>query len=350
VKNLWQRSCPPADSFFLPISKTFSEKNPYLCRKKKIMRRNCTANKYKNGTIFSIGNYHCAIGNDNCSLIIAELPIDCDYGFRNYDKKQRRFTSIDPLTAKYPWYTPYQFAGNKVIQAVDLDGAEELRVTLMGKDVQYRNVITNLLLKDFTPQIKENIESGKELLKSLEKGPSDRDILVWLNFSHGGEQSIFAAGNQSNGLSFYLEENLLMASFGDLVAKMQNENISFIEGGLIILGNCNTGKKGFATRLAKITGMYVIASTGPFTPTKKEANYSGMVYTSDVGKFVKFFPDGKTFEVIGDKLDIVKVINETVTDYLRNRAGYPVDFQNLGIQPRVDEPGISPEFTKPIER
>jgi hypothetical protein len=237
-----------------------------------------------------------------------------------------------------------------VIQAVDLDGAEELRVTLMGKDVQYRNVITNLLLKDFTPQIKENIESGKELLKSLEKGPSDRDILVWLNFSHGGEQSIFAAGNQSNGLSFYLEENLLMASFGDLVAKMQNENISFIEGGLIILGNCNTGKKGFATRLAKITGMYVIASTGPFTPTKKEANYSGMVYTSDVGKFVKFFPDGKTFEVIGDKLDIVKVINETVTDYLRNRAGYPVDFQNLGIQPRVDEPGISPEFTKPIER
>jgi RHS repeat-associated protein len=48
-----------------------------------------------------------------------------DYGFRNYDKKQRRFTSVDPLTAKYPWYTPYQFAGNKVIQAVDLDGAEE---------------------------------------------------------------------------------------------------------------------------------------------------------------------------------------------------------------------------------
>jgi len=43
-----------------------------------------------------------------------------DYGFRNYDKKQRRFTSVDPLTAKYPWYTPYQFAGNKVIQAVDL--------------------------------------------------------------------------------------------------------------------------------------------------------------------------------------------------------------------------------------
>jgi hypothetical protein len=30
------------------------------------------------------------------------------------------------LTKGYPWYTPYQFAGNKPIFAVDLDGLEEL--------------------------------------------------------------------------------------------------------------------------------------------------------------------------------------------------------------------------------
>ena len=34
--------------------------------------------------------------------------------------------SVDPLTSSYPWYTPYQFAGNKPIWAVDLDGLEEL--------------------------------------------------------------------------------------------------------------------------------------------------------------------------------------------------------------------------------
>ncbi len=33
--------------------------------------------------------------------------------------------SVDPLTSSYPWYTPYQFAGNKPIAAVDLDGLEE---------------------------------------------------------------------------------------------------------------------------------------------------------------------------------------------------------------------------------
>ena len=33
--------------------------------------------------------------------------------------------SVDPLTASYPWYTPYQFAGNKPIWAVDFDGLED---------------------------------------------------------------------------------------------------------------------------------------------------------------------------------------------------------------------------------
>jgi RHS repeat-associated protein len=48
-----------------------------------------------------------------------------DYGFRIYDGRIGRFLSVDPLTGSYPWYTPYQFAGNKVIAAIDLDGAEE---------------------------------------------------------------------------------------------------------------------------------------------------------------------------------------------------------------------------------
>jgi hypothetical protein len=35
-----------------------------------------------------------------------------------------RFLSVDPLAPEYPWYTPYQFAGNTPIQAIDLDGLE----------------------------------------------------------------------------------------------------------------------------------------------------------------------------------------------------------------------------------
>lgn len=48
-----------------------------------------------------------------------------DYGMRIYDTRLGRFLSVDPLTRSYPWYTPYQFAGNKPITSVDLDGLEE---------------------------------------------------------------------------------------------------------------------------------------------------------------------------------------------------------------------------------
>ena len=52
-----------------------------------------------------------------------------DYGFRIYDPRIGRFLSTDPLTKSYPWYTPYQYAGNQPIWAVDIDGLEEWVVT-----------------------------------------------------------------------------------------------------------------------------------------------------------------------------------------------------------------------------
>ncbi|MCF6405535.1 hypothetical protein L3C95_21705 [Chitinophaga filiformis] len=57
-----------------------------------------------------------------------------DYGMRVYDPRLGKFLSVDPLTKGYPWYTPYQFAGNTPIQAIDLDGEEELHYTLTKND------------------------------------------------------------------------------------------------------------------------------------------------------------------------------------------------------------------------
>jgi RHS repeat-associated protein len=48
-----------------------------------------------------------------------------DYGFRIYNPGIGKFLSVDPLTQSYPWYTPYQFAGNMPIISIDLDGLEE---------------------------------------------------------------------------------------------------------------------------------------------------------------------------------------------------------------------------------
>lgn len=53
-----------------------------------------------------------------------ESPVQYDYGFRIYDPRLVRFKSVDPLSPKYPELTPYQFASNTPIKAVDLDGLE----------------------------------------------------------------------------------------------------------------------------------------------------------------------------------------------------------------------------------
>ena len=79
---------------------------------------------------------------DDASL--AGAGVAQDYGFRLYNKASARFMSVDPLAASYPWYTPYQFAGNTPIQAVDLDGKEIYFSTFTEPD-EYGNTQLQIL-------------------------------------------------------------------------------------------------------------------------------------------------------------------------------------------------------------
>jgi RHS repeat-associated protein len=47
-----------------------------------------------------------------------------NYTFRMHDPRLGRFFAEDPLAPKYPWYTPYQVAGNSVIMSSELEGLE----------------------------------------------------------------------------------------------------------------------------------------------------------------------------------------------------------------------------------
>lgn len=51
-----------------------------------------------------------------------------DYGMRIYNPSLGRFLSVDPLKARYAFYTPYAFAGNSPIACADLDGMEPVYV------------------------------------------------------------------------------------------------------------------------------------------------------------------------------------------------------------------------------
>jgi RHS repeat-associated protein len=47
-----------------------------------------------------------------------------NYTFRMHDPRVGRFFAPDPLEKKYPFYSPYQFSGNRVIDMVELEGLE----------------------------------------------------------------------------------------------------------------------------------------------------------------------------------------------------------------------------------
>ncbi len=58
-----------------------------------------------------------------------------DYGFRIYSPGLGRFLSVDPLTDKFAWLSPYQFAGNSPVALIDLDGLEQALPAVDNKKI-----------------------------------------------------------------------------------------------------------------------------------------------------------------------------------------------------------------------
>jgi RHS repeat-associated protein len=96
-----------------------------------------------------------------------------DYGARIYDKRLGKFISIDPLTKKYPFYSPYQFAGNMPIKFIDLDGAEPFaggrdypKVKSVGDAGEY---ITTLLYNGTLGAVGDMLNGGAALMDHAAK-------------------------------------------------------------------------------------------------------------------------------------------------------------------------------------
>jgi RHS repeat-associated protein len=80
---------------------------------------------YLAGNLINGSSYRYGFNGKENDLEYGGGGLTQNYGFRMYNPALGRFLSEDPLTKSYPWYTPYQFAGNMPIWAIDLDGLEE---------------------------------------------------------------------------------------------------------------------------------------------------------------------------------------------------------------------------------
>jgi RHS repeat-associated protein len=88
------------------------------------------------------------------------------YGARYYAPWTCRFISVDPLANDYPFYTPYNYAGNKPINKRDIDGLQEEGNE--GNSKKNNSNITNSEANDKIPTVNQSqIPKGS---KPLNKG------------------------------------------------------------------------------------------------------------------------------------------------------------------------------------
>src|SRR3990167_6445608 len=82
----------------------------------------------KPGRCFASGEYKYGYQNQEKDDEMKGEGNSINFTFRMYDPRIARFFAVDPLTSKYPHYTPYSFSGNKVIHAIELEGLEEWEI------------------------------------------------------------------------------------------------------------------------------------------------------------------------------------------------------------------------------
>jgi len=108
-------------------------------------------------------------GKENDNETVSTGEGTQDYGYRIYNPSLGRFLSVDPLTKDYPWYTPYQFAGNIPIAAIDIDGAEPkfkpIEKYKYGEEIDLKTATANRIMA--VPNTATNFVNGVGYMFSL---------------------------------------------------------------------------------------------------------------------------------------------------------------------------------------
>jgi len=168
-----------------------------------------------------------------------------NFKFRMHDPRVGRFFTVDPLTGKYPHYTPYSFSGNKVIHAIELEGLEEQELNgsispFEGEHGDFNSIGGGT--KDVSPdkKIEEKIDGLEFLIglgKSYNQGFDDRvddmtDFIV--NKSTSSEywgNTIYNFGSDfANGRTWLNPSNEFQLETFDLLVNMSANDWAYAAG------------------------------------------------------------------------------------------------------------------------
>ncbi len=214
------------------------------------------------GRSVNTGDYRYGFNGKENDNEVKGLGNQQDYGMRIYDPRVGRFLSVDPLFRTFSMLTPYQFASNTPIAAIDLDGLEA-KIAVYGAGV-HRNAtgaITERHESQFKTESDRDVSrknatisvachTGVDLVRIMEENTTKEGSIEYLSIaSHAGPMGIILDNGQY-GLQVvgHKETNLWTNSLGaaytsiDIDDITKNVNIKFANNALVVFAGCNAGR------------------------------------------------------------------------------------------------------------
>ena len=266
-----------------------------------------------------------------------------DYGFRIYNPRLGKFLSVDPLTKNYAMLTPYQFAANTPIRAIDVDGLEAAEV---GK---HNPLLVIIVLGRNGGIARDDIENGNTQYENLPDNKKKDDGLSLLGQMPIDAIVITFAGSDDEQTT------------NDIHETIKNYRTTNPEGKIVLIGH-SIGALNAMDAAIKVEKDNTIANKMidlliVLEPVKVENNYGYSVSRtlgSNVKSIINYsashsrFPGGKAEGGLGNRGDftlrsgtdhsnmdntLLTVIGAVLKSFQKGvdpvKAASKIDYQNL---------------------
>lgn len=227
-----------------------------------------------------------------------------NYEYRMHDPRIGRFFAIDPLARKYPYYSTYQFSGNRVIDMIELEGLE--------------------------PEATPDKNSGYTIAKR--KGTSD-----YYGYTSVADEK----GNYS-----WKEGASTTSEYGEVIGSNEDDNKKYFKGqeiNSVTVGGNNNEKARFADFLKGFSLGISLEGSG----AQKDAGKLVSNFVIGMGKSLTFFQGSEMSRLLSEDSqfeDYAEKFEKAAMDYYKNNGNSLEGFDGNRVMRNLGKPYIKDQW------
>ncbi|MBW7869412.1 MAG: hypothetical protein H3C31_13940, partial [Brumimicrobium sp.] len=210
------------------------------------------------------GGYHYSFQNQEKHDEIRGKGKYINYKYRGYDPRVGRLDwMVDPLAAKYPYYSPYAFSGNRVLDAMELEGLEPLHNKSGKIDKQHYKVAGVINVRDGQKVYVYQLLNSPTFV--ISKEGADKLVGAGYTYSKNPQKYVTTEFNDD-------ETNLRLVTYIDGVSPTTSEDLK--EFGTVFSTATITGNNHLLNQIQNenLIAMETLPITNPIKPEAGSPN------------------------------------------------------------------------------